>query len=200
LTNEKPAKTRHPMRQLLGRTWLRFFGWEVEGGAPNVPKAVVIAYPHTSNWDLPFTLAVSYALDLDVHWLGKKSLFKAPYGWFMRWVGGIAVERSRSTNLVDSIVDTLAPMQEILVIIPPEGTRSQSGRWKSGFYWVAVGSGLPIILGYLDYKRKRGGLGEIFYPSGEIEADFDKIRDFYSNVTGKFPEKQGAITLADDLG
>lgn len=198
--NRQAGRARHPMRRLLGRTWLRFFGWEVEGGAPGVPKAVVIAYPHTTNWDLPFTLAVAYALDVDVHWLGKKSLFRAPYGWFMRWVGGIAVERSRSTNLVDSIVGTLAPIREILVIIPPEGTRSQSGRWKSGFYWVAVGAELPIILGYLDYKRKRGGLGEIFYPSGDIEADFGKIRDFYSGVTGKFPEKQGAITLADDLG
>jgi len=91
-------------------------------------------------------------------------------------------------------------MSEILVIIPPEGTRSQSGRWKSGFYWVAVGAGLPIILGYLDYTRKCGGLGEIFYPSGNIEADFGKIREFYSGVQGKFPEKQGAITLDDDLG
>ena len=125
---EIPPRRQRPFRRLLGRAWLWFFGWQVEGGPPTAAKAVVIAYPHTTNWDLPFTLAVAYALGVDVHWLGKKSLFRAPYGWFMRWVGGIAVNRGRSTNLVDAMVETLDPMQEILVIIPPEGTRSPTPR------------------------------------------------------------------------
>ncbi len=186
------------IRRLIGKTWLLAFGWSVEGGRPNVTKAVVIAYPHTSNWDLLFTLAIAYALDIDVSWLGKKSLFRAPYGWWMRYVGGISVERSHSTNLVEAIIQSLAPLENVVVVIPPEGTRSRSGRWKSGFYWVAVGAEIPIILGFLDYKRKCGGLGEIFSPSGDITADFEKIRDFYSGVEGRYPELQGTITLEEE--
>jgi len=182
----------------MGLGWLRLFGWRVEGSRPATQKAVVIAYPHTSNWDLPFTLAIAFALDVDIHWLGKMSIFKPPFGWFFRMLGGIPVERSRSTNLVDAIVETLDPMERIFVIIPPEGTRSQSGRWKTGFYWVAVGARLPIILGYLDYARKCGGLGEVFEPSGDIESDLDKIRGFYEGVKGKHPELQGAIRLEPD--
>jgi 1-acyl-sn-glycerol-3-phosphate acyltransferase len=186
-------------RRWLGKAWLAFFGWQVAGGAPPVRKAVVIAYPHTSNWDLPFMLAVAYSIDVDVHWLGKKSLFRSPYGGFMRWVGGIPVDRSRHTKLVDAVVDTITPHEELMVVIPPEGTRSQSGRWKSGFYWVAVQAGVPIILGFLDYTKKRGGLGEVLHPTGDIDADFEKIRSFYQGIEGKFPDKQGVITLNDEV-
>jgi 1-acyl-sn-glycerol-3-phosphate acyltransferase len=183
------------IRRLIGRTWLWAFGFELDGGSPGVDKAVVVAYPHTSNWDLLFTLAAAYVLDVDVNWLGKKSLFRAPYGWWMRFVGGIAVDRSRSTRLVDAIVEAIEPRDHVMVIIPPEGTRSKSGRWKSGFYWVAVGAQLPIVLGFVDYGRKRAGLGEVFTPSGDLAADFDKIRAFYQDIEGKHPELQGEITL-----
>jgi 1-acyl-sn-glycerol-3-phosphate acyltransferase len=185
------------MRRLLGNTWLRVFGWRVEGSRPPVSKAVVVAYPHTSNWDLLFTLAISYSLDLEIHWLGKKAIFKPPFGRFMRWVGGVPVDRNKRTNMVDAVTDAIAPMDDILVIIPPEGTRAQAGRWKSGFYWVAVKSEIPIILGFLDYRRKCGGLGEVLSPSGDIEFDFEKISAFYSNIEGRFPERQGPITLID---
>lgn len=194
----KNPNRKRPLRRWMGATWLRLFGWQVEGSRPSTDKAVVIAYPHTTNWDLPFTLAVAFALDVDIHWLGKKSIFKRPFGWFFKLLGGIPVERSRRTSLVDSIVKTLEPIEQVFVIIPPEGTRSKSGHWKTGFYWVAVGARIPIILGYLDYTRKRGGLGEVFEPSGDIEADLDKIRTFYQGVEGKYPELQGAITFDVD--
>jgi len=186
------------IRRAIGRAWLRAFGWEIEGGSPGVDKAVVVAYPHTSNWDLLFTLATAYALNLDVSWLGKKSLFRAPYGWWMRFVGGIAVDRSKRTRMVDAIVEAIEPLDSVMVVIPPEGTRSKSGRWKSGFYWVAVGARIPIVLGFVDYGRKRAGLGEVLTPSGDIVADFDKIRAFYEGVQGKFPELQGEISLDVD--
>jgi len=188
------------VRRVLGRAWLRLFGWQIEGGNPSVQKAVVIAYPHTTNWDLPFMLAIAWALGLNVGWLGKKSLFKPAFGWFMRGVGGIAVDRSRSTRLVDAIVAAIEPRQELLLVIPPEGTRSRSGHWKSGFYWVAVGAGIPIVLGFLDYTRRCGGLGEVFEPSGDIAADMKDIRTFYSGIEGKFPGKQGEILLEEGSG
>lgn len=192
-----PRPKKRPVRRWLGRSFLHAFGWEVEGGAPTVRRAVVIAYPHTTNWDLPFTLACAYALDLDIRWLGKKVLFRPPYGWAMSMLGGIPVNRSKSTKLVDAIIETLEPLSDCLVIIPPEGTRGRAGRWKSGFYWVAHGANIPIILGYLDYSRRRGGLVQILEPSGDLEADFEKIKAYYAGVEGKYPDKQGPITLAD---
>jgi len=193
----KAAPRQKPLRRLLGKTWLKVFGWRVEGSRPPVTKAVVVAYPHTSNWDLLFTLAVAYAIDVDIHWLGKTAIFNRPFGTFMRWVGGIPVDRSKSNNLVDAISQAIAPMDDIFVIIPPEGTRTQAGRWKSGFYWVAVKSEIPIILGFLDYTRKCGGLGEVLVPTGDIEADIEKVRGFYEGVEGKNLEDQGPITLID---
>jgi len=186
------------IRRLIGHTWLWAFGFKLDGGSPGVEKAVVVAYPHTSNWDLLYTLAAAYVLDVDVNWLGKKSLFRAPYGWWMRFVGGIAVDRSRSTRLVDAMIEAIEPMDHVMVIIPPEGTRSKSGRWKSGFYWVAVGAQVPIVLGFVDYGRKTVGLGEVLTPSGDLAADFDKIRTFYQDIQGKHPELQGEITLDVD--
>jgi 1-acyl-sn-glycerol-3-phosphate acyltransferase len=182
----------------MGRTFLRVFGWELEGGRPGVQRAVVIAYPHTTNWDLPFTIACAYALDVDIKWLGKKAIFKWPLGWFMKKLGGIPVDRTRRTNLVDAVIEAIEPLDDVLVVIPPEGTRGKAGRWKSGFYWIADGAGIPIILGFLDYGRKRGGLGEVFEPTGDIHADFEKIEAFYRGMEGKYPDKQGPITLVDE--
>jgi len=193
-----PRRRERRLRRWLGRTFLRTLGWELEGDRPNVRRAVVIAYPHTTNWDLPLTIACAYALDVDIRWLGKKAIFKKPYGWLFRRLGGIAVDRTRSTNLVDAVVDAIGPMEDVLVVIPPEGTRGKAGRWKSGFYWIARGAELPIILGFLDFKRRRGGLGEVFEPTGDIHEDFDAIRAFYDGMEGKYPDKQGPITLVDD--
>ena len=147
-----------------------------------------------TEWAQP---AIAFALGFRMHWLGKAAIFRPPFGRLMRWLGGIPVIRSRSTNLVTSIVESLADRDEVYVIIPPEGTRSKSGHWKSGFYWVVVEAGIPIILGYLDYARREGGLGETFVPSGDLEADLEKIREFYSGVEGKYPDLQGEITLED---
>ncbi|MDG2308724.1 MAG: lysophospholipid acyltransferase family protein [Candidatus Binatia bacterium] len=182
---------------MIAKIWLWFFRWEVEGPPPGVPKGVVVAYPHTSNWDFTFALAVGYYHRVDIRWLGKSAMFNFPFGWFFRWLGGIPVDRSKATGLVDSVVETIHSYDELLIVIPPEGTRGQSGRWKSGFYWIAVRANVPIVLSYLDYTRRRGGLGTTINPTGDIEADFEKIRDFYDGVLGKYPEKQVPISLLD---
>ncbi len=191
------GRFRRGLRRSIGRTWLWFFGWEVEGPPPGVPKGVVVAYPHTSNWDFPFALAVAYYHDVDIRWLGKKAMFKFPFGGFFRWLGGISVDRSKATGLVDSVVATIDSYDELCVVIPPEGTRGHSGRWKSGFYWIAVKAKVPIVLSFLDYARKRGGIGTVFEPTGDIDADFARIRDFYEGILGKYPEKQVPISLLD---
>ena len=135
----------------LSRLILRLLGWRIEGKAPAAPKYVLIAAPHTSNWDFPFTLMVCFALQMPVYWMGKASLFPPVLGGIMRWLGGIPVERSRQGNLVQSTVDAFRRSARLTVIIPPEGTRSKVTHWKTGFYYIAQGAGLPIALGFLDF-------------------------------------------------
>lgn len=166
---------------------LKVTGWKVEGALPaNTPKCVMIAAPHTSNWDLPNTLMVAFALRLNIYWMGKESIFKPPFRHLMMWMGGIPVNRERANNLVaasaQAIVDADAPLQ---LVVPPEGTRQKTRYWKTGFYYIALSAKVPIVLAYMDYKRKISGLGPLFHPTGDIEADMVKIKAFYAVFTGK---------------
>lgn len=167
-------------------TWFRLDGWTVEGEAPASRKFVVIAAPHTSNWDLPYTLMCAFVLDLHVRWMGKASLFRFPFGPLMRWLGGIAVRREQSNNLVAASAQALreagGPLQ---LVVPPEGTRGKARRWKTGFYFIAQEAQVPIILAYMDYPDKRAGLGPVFRPTGDVEADMAEIKRFYAPIRGK---------------
>ncbi|WP_437867449.1 lysophospholipid acyltransferase family protein [Sorangium sp. So ce363] len=189
------SAARRAVRRFVGRTWLSVFGWRVEGMTELPSKAVIIAAPHTSNWDFPFTLAVSYVLDLEFSWLGKHTLFEPPFGFFFKWLGGVPVDRRDRNNLVAAVVDVLKERDELILIIAPEGTRSRTKRWKTGFYYVALGAGVPILLGYLDFPRKRGGILHVFHPTGDIEADMAAIRRLYEGIEGKHPERMSEITL-----
>ena len=166
---------------------LKATGWTVEGHLPpEAHKSVLIAAPHTSNWDLPYPLMVAFSLDLQVRWMGKSSIFSWPFGPVMRWLGGISVNREQSTNLVaasaQSLRDTAGPLQ---LIVPPEGTRSKTRYWKTGFYHIALGAQVPIVMAYMDYSRKRSGLGPIFHPTGDVAADMASIKAFYAPFKGK---------------
>lgn len=167
----------------------RLTGWRVEGIQPAEKKYVLIAAPHTSNWDFPVTLMVCFVLRLRVYWMGKASLFPPVLGGVMRWLGGIAVDRSRSGNLVQSTVDAFHTSDRLTVIVPPEGTRGKVTHWKTGFYYIALGAGVPIALGYLDFGRKVGGIGKMFMPTGDIAADMQEIRQFYAGIQGKHPQQ-----------
>jgi 1-acyl-sn-glycerol-3-phosphate acyltransferase len=171
----------------LSRLALRLTGWRIVGGVPAVPKYVLIAAPHTSNWDFPVALMVCFALRLRVYWMGKASLFPPLLGGVMRWLGGIPVDRERSGNLVQATVDAYNGNQRLIVIVPPEGTRSKVTQWKTGFYYIALGAGVPIALGYLDFRRKEAGLSRMFEPTGDIAADMVEIQAFYAGFSGKNP-------------
>jgi 1-acyl-sn-glycerol-3-phosphate acyltransferase len=167
--------------------FLKLTGWKVVGKLPpHAAKSVLIAAPHTSNWDLPYTLMVAFALRLNVYWIGKASLFKPPFGGVMMWLGGIPVDRSQSNNLVAASSEALmranGPLQ---LIVPPEGTRSGTRYWKTGFYYIAAGAGVPIVMAYLDYDKKIGGLGPVFQTTGDVDADMLAIKAFYAGVKGK---------------
>ena len=169
------------------RAWLKAAGWTVQGELPaGSAKAVLIAAPHTSNWDLPYTLMVGFALRLHLYWMGKSSIFRWPFGPVMRWLGGIAVNREQSTNLVAASVAALkAADGSVQLVVPPEGTRGATRQWKTGFYYIALGAGVPIVLAYMDYERKISGLGPVFTPTGDVDSDMATIKAFYAPFKGR---------------
>ena len=176
-----------PLLKRFSKWILRRAGWTLSGEMPgNTPKSVIIAAPHTSNWDLPYTLLVAFALELNIHWMGKIQIFRFPFNGIMRWLGGIAVDRSKSNNMVSASADVLRQaLGELHLVIPPEGTRSQSRQWKTGFYYIALEAQVPIVLGFLDFGRKTAGLGPAFVPTGDLQTDMVSIKNFYAPFRGK---------------
>jgi 1-acyl-sn-glycerol-3-phosphate acyltransferase len=171
--------------------FLKLTGWKVEGSLPpHATKSVLIAAPHTSNWDLPYTLMVAFALRLTPYWMGKESIFKPPFRGIMMWLGGIPVRRESSNNLVAASAEAIkAADGPVQLIVPPEGTRSKARYWKTGFYYIAVSAQVPIVMAYMDYARKVSGLGPVFVPTGDIEADMVAIKAFYAPFKGKNPDQ-----------
>jgi 1-acyl-sn-glycerol-3-phosphate acyltransferase len=171
----------------LSRATLGIKGWRVEGQLPeSADKCVMIAAPHTSNWDLPYTLMAAFVLGLNVVWLGKASIFRPPFGALMRWLGGIAVDRSRPGNLVATSAAALKAAQGACqLVVPPEGTRGRTRDWKTGFYFIAAAAEVPILLAYIDYPGKRVGLGPLFVPTGDVQRDMASIKAFYAPLRGR---------------
>ena len=174
---------------------LKLFGWRKAGQIPDIPKFVMIAAPHTSNWDLLVTLGLAFSFRLKIYWMGKESLFKAPFGGLMKWLGGIPIDRSKSNDVVAQSIEIFNNSEKLVMLVPPEGTRAKVMTWKTGFYYIADGANVPIVLGFVDYGRKAGGFGPVLMPTGDIENDMKKIHDFYLTVTAKYPEKSSLARL-----
>jgi 1-acyl-sn-glycerol-3-phosphate acyltransferase len=175
----------------LSIAFLKLTGWKVEGSLPtDANKCVLIAAPHTSNWDLPYTLMVAFVLRLNVYWMGKSSIFKPPFRGLMMWLGGIPVNREQSTNLVEaSALAIKAADGKVQLVVPPEGTRSKARYWKTGFYYIAQSAQVPIVMAYLDFAEKRGGLGPALQPTGDIDKDMAFVKAFYAPIKGKHTDR-----------
>ena len=199
---EKKRKHKKDFIKGLARIILKLIGWRTEGEAPAASKYVMLGYPHTSNWDVPIGLLIFLAMGVRLHWVGKQTLFKMPFGWFMKKLGGIPVDRSRSQNFVRQVVDKFNDFDELVITMSPEGTRSKSPYWRSGFYHIARGANVPVALAFLDYRQKRGGFLGAFVPTGNIRGDLEIIKKHYVNVYGKIVENMGEIKLppATDAG
>lgn len=173
------------MIQSAARLYLRSIGWTVHNEVPpGVDKFVIIAAPHTSNWDFPITLAVAAMIDMKFYFVGKHTMFRKPFGGLMRRLGGISVDRRKSQNFVEQVAEALREADRMAVGIAPEGTRSKGEFWKSGFYHIARAANVPIVLGFLDYKTKTGGLGPMVDPNLPPKEVMDIIRDFYATKEG----------------
>lgn len=186
------------MLKPLSWIWLKLNGWEAHIEDPSVMKCVVVAAPHTSNWDMPYTMTVGIMLDLDINWLGKHTLFKPPWRGFMRFLGGIPVDRRQSGNYVEALAHEFSKRDKMRLVLAPEGTRGRTEFWRSGFYHIAKAADVPIVAGYMDYKGKRGGLGKVIYPIGTKKEVMDQLREAYEGVEGFNNDWFGPVKLRDE--
>ena len=170
----------------------------MEGERPPVDRYVIIAAPHTSNWDMPFMLAFAFVYDIPVRWMGKHTLFKAPFGPFFRRMGGMPIIRHRPGGVVGQMIEHFENNESLVLMVPAEGTRSHVAYWKSGFYHIARAADVPVVLSFLDFGKKVGGIGPALKLTGDISTDMDRIRAFYADKQGFRPEKVGIIRLREE--
>src|SRR5690606_31417203 len=164
-------------------------GWKVVGTAPKLNKYIMLAAPHTSNWDLIYARAAFYILEIPVKYTIKKELFFFPLGPILKALGGIAIDRKSKGGMVEHMIGLFEKEEELVILITPEATRSFSPEWKKGFYHIATGAKVPVVLGYLDYKKKHAGIGPVVQLSSNVEEDIKSIQQFYKDKVGRFPEK-----------
>jgi len=175
--------------------FLKILGWKTAGQLPEMPKYVIVVAPHTSNWDLFYGAIIALVLKLDTCFMAKHQLFIGPFGPIMRWLGGMPIDRSASDRTVDQVIRKFNENEKFVLAITPEGTRQKVKYWKTGFYHIAEGARVPILLGFLNYASKTGGVGPLFMPTGDIDSDIQAIRNFYLSVTGKYAEKTSPLTI-----
>lgn len=168
----------------LGRGYLNWAGWRIEGGFPEDLKAVIIVAPHTSNWDFILGLAVVFALELRSSWLGKHTIFMPPFRGLLQWLGGIPVDRRTSNGVVGTCVEAFDAVPARYLAIAPEGTRKGVSQWKTGFYLIAAGAGVPIIPVTFDYRLHEVRILPPFRPTGDLEQDLPVLRALFAGVTG----------------
>jgi 1-acyl-sn-glycerol-3-phosphate acyltransferase len=164
------------------------------GQTPSARKYVIIAAPHTSNWDGFLLILAASMLKLEFCFFGKDTLFKGPLGWFLRRMGGIPLDRSRNQSFVSQAVSWFDRFETFAVGVAPEGTRGLTGGWKTGFYYIALQAKVPVFLGYIDYARKEAGiLPEVLFPSGDLERDFAMLERIYGPLSARHPERKSPI-------
>ena len=182
----------------IGRAFMAITGWKLTGQLPPDKKFVFIGAPHTSNWDFPIGIALTFIFRLKTRWMGKDALFKGVRGMFMRSLGGIAVDRAHPHGVVGQMAGELKQAEQLVIMLAPSGTRKKMPRWKSGFYHIAQEANVPVVCGYLDFQRKEANIGLSFLPTGNIKKDMDKVREYYKDISAKYPEMTAPVRLAEE--
>lgn len=182
----------------LSRLIFATSGWKIEGQPPAERRYVIIAAPHTSNWDGFLMVCASYLFGVRISWFVKDNLFFWPLGPLLRGLGGIPIDRRARHGVVEQIAGRLREAESLVIIIPPEGSRSWRPHWKTGFYHIAMQAEVPLVLGYVDFGRKVAGLGPLLRPSGDMAADFQVLADFYRGVQARFPAQVGPVMPPQD--
>lgn len=178
------------MKKIATFILCNLFGWKTNNQFPqNLKKYVIIVAPHTSWVDFPIGIFSKTSYGIDVHFIAKHSLFKPPFGFIFKALGGTPVDRSKSTNMVDAIINIFNSQENFILALSPEGTRKKLVKWKTGFYFVAKGAKVPIVMVGFDYATKSISVSEPFYPTDNMKSDFNHFHNFYKNVNGKHPEQ-----------
>jgi 1-acyl-sn-glycerol-3-phosphate acyltransferase len=177
------------LSRALGRGMLRLMGWRVDGELPDIPRCVIIIAPHTTNWDFIVGIAAKFGLGLRAEWLGKHTLFRPPFGGLMRWLGGIPVHRDQPQDVVAQSVRRFAECDRLVLGLSPEGTRKAVARWRTGFYHIAEGAGVPILPVAFDWSRRSLVVGPLVTPSGDMDADLAVLDAFYAPARGRRGER-----------
>lgn len=177
------------MRWLLKKL-MAFFGWKIEGHKPDYRKFVLVAAPHTSNWDFVIAVITFYILRIKGKFTIKKELFFFPLGILLKALGGYPINRQQNNSgTVEQMVEEFNKRDELVFLVTPEGTRSSNQNWKKGFYYLALAAKVPVVLGYADYKKKVAGIGPIVFPTGNLNEDIEKMKNFYRDKKGRFPNQ-----------
>lgn len=189
-----------PIARIARRFLLMLYrrrGWTAVGAVPEPRRFVLIAAPHTSNWDFVNFLGLTADIGIRPHFMGKLSLFRWPLAGFMRQMGGIPVDRSGGNDYVQQMADEFARRTEFMLTVAPEGTRRQTKKWRTGFYHIAMAAKVPLVVGMMDYGTRTGGLGPLIWPTGDFRADMEKVLAVYKGCIPKFPER--AVTSIADI-
>ncbi|MEM9175959.1 MAG: 1-acyl-sn-glycerol-3-phosphate acyltransferase [Myxococcota bacterium] len=186
------------VRKFLARLVIGATGWKPEGARPAPDQYVLIAAPHTTNWDFLYLIAFAWYFEMQISFMAKHSLFWPPLGWIMRAFGGLPVQRHKRTNLVTTLAGLFEEHDRLALVVPAEGTRAHVDYWKSGFYHIAKTAKVPIVMSFLDWERKVGGFGPAIVATGDVVADMDAVRAFYADKKGKVPERFGRIRLREE--
>ena len=173
-------------------------GWKAVGAPPADRRCVIIAAPHTSNWDFVNYLGLVHALKIETHFMAKTSLFRWPMTGFMHDMGGVEVDRGARHNYVEMMIAEFGRRKQFMLTIAPEGTRGAVRQWRTGFYHIAMGAHVPIVCGMMDYATKTGGLGPAIWPTGDYRADMAKVAEFYRSVTPKHPERSTPFEVIEN--
>ena len=192
-----PQPSRPTHLQRLAERVASLIGWRAEANLPVPEKCVIIGAHHTSGTDFLAMLLLTTALGVKFNWVAKDTLFWGPMGWLARSLGGIPVNRKKRTDFVARMAALFQERQVLRLGIIPEGTRAKAPYWKTGFYYIALAAKVPIVMGFADYGRKTVGLGPTLIPTGDIQADMQVIREFYSNITGRYAHQQNDVRIRE---
>jgi 1-acyl-sn-glycerol-3-phosphate acyltransferase len=196
VNQRQPSAISRLMRRIFVGIYKRH-GWKAYGLVPSPRKFVLIAAPHTSNWDFLYFIGLTDDLGIIPHFMAKRTLFRWPWANFMLDMGGVPVDRGSSQNYVQQMIDEFGKRDEFMLTIAPEGTRGTVRQWKTGFYHIAMGAKVPIVIGMMDYATKTGGLGPAIWPTGDYKADMQKVMEHYRSITPRHPEKAMTDILSE---
>jgi 1-acyl-sn-glycerol-3-phosphate acyltransferase len=187
------------IKKLIANLTLWLGRYRLVQGPPSDPAFVLVAAPHTSNWDFPLMLAMAWKSGVKVRWLGKEAMFKGVFGPLMRALGGIPVDRENPAGLVENMAKQFGSGESFALVVPAEGTRGKGEYWKSGFRRIADAAGVPIVLSYLDGPSRTGGFGLVVQPTDDVVADMDRVREFYADKRGVKPENRTEPRLREEV-